>query len=141
MAKIHYKSLSIPALSDFPAILISEIENDASNTLEIFVSSDEFSFVLINEKRHRLSNGFAKIDAQKLLNGLNDVAFIRGTQKLSAEPFSITDAKAERASISNEVLKGLETALTSLSQRLLSAEERIRILEDKTTQKNILNFG
>ena len=140
MAKIHYKSLSIPVLFDSPSIMISGIENDESNSVEIFVSNGDFSFVLVNGKKYRISGGFAKIDIQKLPSGINDVIFICGTKKLCAEPFSVTNEKIERCPINNDILRNLETMLLTFLVRLLQAEEKIHALEEKTTQKNIFNF-
>ena len=141
MAKLHYKSLNIPTLSDLPLIVISNMENDGGDTLEISVSCDEYSFVLVDGKKKRLSHGLAEFDVKALREGASDVIFIRGTKSVPASPFFISDGKIERVPIDTYSLKILENLLLSLSQRLISAEQKIQTLEEKITQKNIFNFG
>ena len=140
MPKINYKSISVPYLSNAPMLLISEIENDGSDTLSLGVFSYEYSFVIIEGKEFKLRSGKAEIELKNLPRGICDVIFIKGTQRISASPVLINGEGVFRVPLDNSVVKLIEDLLVTLAESVSSAKERIFALEEKIKPKNMFKF-
>lgn len=124
-----------------PLILISSIEEGNGNILRVCVSSEEYSFVIIGEKKYKLRSGKAEIDLSLIPNGISEVSFINGTRKTTASPFFMNNGTVTRVPCDGFLLKALEEILLSLSERLASAEAKLLSLEEKIIPKNIFNFN
>ena len=139
MIKLHYKSIFMP--SHQALILISSIEEDNGNALRICIPSEEYSFVVIGEKKYKLTSGKAEIDLSLIPNGISNVSFINGTRKITASPFFKSGSAVTRVPCDSFLVEALEEILLSLSERLASAEAKLISLEEKITPKNIFNFN
>lgn len=139
--KIYYKALKLDILSPKPLVLISEIDNRADENLTVKISGAECSYVFINGKRHKLSDGCTSIRNEEISSGISEVVFISGTKKLHASPFVKTSLGIERVPFDSTAVGVIETLLLSLAQRLCEAENRIKHLEEKTSPKSLLNFN
>ena len=139
MIKLNYKSIKLP--SHTPIIMISDVEDGKKDILCISISGDDFSFVIIGEKKYKLRSGKAEIELSHVPDGISEVAFILGTKRICAAPFFKNDRTLGRVPADSFALKTLEETLLTLYSKLLGAEERIQALEEKITPKNMFKFN
>ena len=140
MAKIHFKEIKIPYLSENKLIMISEICNKDKEHLTISIFPTDYSFILIGDKRYELKTGSLKISARDIPDGISDISFIRGTKKRCASPIYKENECVFRAPADPLIAEAMEKYLVSLSERLHRSEEKILMLEEKINPKSMFNF-
>ena len=140
MAKIHYKKITLPLTSEVSPITIARIENDGSQELTITASPKDFSFVIVDEKRYKLRDGTAKINADEIEDGIREVAFISSTRRTAASPVLKVGNSFGRAPLDSGIAEAIEITLVALTEKLRKTEERILALEESVKPKNIFNF-
>ena len=141
MAKIHYKKIRLPYVSQKAFITISEIYNDGGEDLTVSIFPSTHSHVMIGEKRYKLKSGAVTVPANEIPRGISEVTFISGTEKLCASPIFNDNGSFGRAPIDHIVARDVEIALTAIGKTLLGIEERLSELEEYVKPKNMFNFN
>lgn len=141
MAKIHYKKIKLPYVSQKAFITISEIYNDSEESLTVSIFPAAHSHVIIGDKRYKLKSGAVTVPADEIPRGISEVTFISGTEKLCASPIFNDNGSFGRAPIDHIVARDVEITLTAIGKTLISIDERLSELEEYVKPKNMFNFN
>lgn len=141
MTKLHYKSINVPMLSEHPLILISDVDNKATDSLSVSVSDKELTYVIINDRKLKLNGGKAEIPLKDVADGISEVTFIAGTKKIPASPFFKKEKAIYRIPLDSRTVNAFEELLVFIATKLTEAEKRLTALEEKTTPKNMFKFN